>query len=530
MGLLLLAIGAGWQPAPPPVQAPQPSGSPDSKTPQPEDVGATKIQVPAPAELKKAEGLIREVLSAEFAAAKTPAQKQALAARLIALALETEDDPAARFMLGMLARDLAAEAGDLTAAWEAIQVLEKHFLVEGPKLKAELFERLLKETRAAGPSEATLTFVEGALVAAREAALSGKTECVSRLISAVQTISKRIEVAPIRQEISQHIKAIETLAASWKRFLEAKNRLELAAAESQAHTTVGLWLCLIQGDWPIGLKHLSASDQPSLAALAAQELKYEQLGGDPLPLAEGWFQEVERLEFPFRQAALLRARAHFESAGAADPELLKRWQPRLDLALQAELALYPFQYGVVTQGNVASLEAGVQVVGRGAMPGLVDGVIPPIVGAQGMAVAPWPCEWTVVLRETYRLREIRLKLPDPGKFVQFFVLSTSPDGRNFFVLADHSKVPSAGWQRFIFLARPVKAIRIQGISHTGDQNFYVSELEAYCTAPAPWVIRGTATSPQLLRPRRGPRPGLPVRGNEAPASRVSPPSAPVNPN
>lgn len=464
-----------------------------------------KVAAPSAEEQKQAEERIREVLSAEFAAAKTPAQKVALASRLISLALETDDDPAARYMLAVLARDLATDSGDITRAWEAITVIDRFFVVDTCRLKAELFERLLKELRSVGPTESVLTFLEGTIVAAREAALNGKSESASRLLTVAQTLAKRLEVAPIRQEVTHHVKAVEGLLAAWKSFEDSRTRLQLNPADASARTAVGLWLCLIKND-PAGLEHLAGGDQPALAALAALELKLAQAGGDPLPLAEGWFQEAEKLPSPHRLGALLRARSLYEAIGMPDPELAKKWQPRLDLALQAELALYPFQYGVIAEGNVASAQAGAQAVGRGASPGLIDGVIPPVVGPQGMAIAPWPCEWTVILPEIYRLREIRLKLPDPGKTVQFFVLSISPDGRNFHVLADHSKVPSAGWQRFVFLAKPVKAIRIQGISHSGDQNFYASELEAYCSSPAPWVVRGTTTGRGVIRPRR------PLRG------------------
>ncbi len=279
---------------------------------------------------------------------------------------------------------------------------------------------------------------------------------------------------------------------------------------------------------------MAAGNQPSLAAAAALDLKGIDGQADPLALAERWYEEAQKLEIPYRYGALLRARHWYEGVLADDPGIQKPWQPRLEQAFLAELALRPLQWGTVTEGNVASQRMGAQVVGPGTGLGLIDGVIPPLVTGQGMAVGRWPCEWTILLPSIYRLREIRVKLPDPGKSVQYFVLSVSADGKNFQIVADHSKLPSAGWQRFVFLAKPVRAIRLQGVTHTGDESFYVSELEAYCTAPAPWILQmpqpgdpslrrrrtGPGTAPQAAPPRAGP--ANPRASSPGPVGRARP--------
>lgn len=504
------------------------AGAESAPASRPGEVGLPqqRLAVPSPGELRAAENLVREVLATEFSAAKAPQQKSALAGRLLALALETEDDPVARFALCTLARDLALEGFDLARAWEAVQLLGRHYAMDENKLKAEVFERLVKESRGSVSAESNFMLIEGALVAAREAALAGKGEAVSRLLAVAHTVARRLDNAVIRQEVVQQAKGVESLLARWNAYAQALKTLELHPSEPAASTVVGLWKCMIEGNWEGGLPYLVGGDQPTLAAVAALDLKARQSQTDPLTLAERWFEVAEKLELPYRHRAILRATEWFEAVQGNDPEVQKRWQSRLELAFLAELALYPLQYGAVAEGNVAAARAGAQVVGPGAGTGLIDGVIPPVVGPQGMAMAPYPCEWTVVLNDVYRLREIRVKLPDPGKSVQFFMLSISPDGKNFHVIADHSKVPSAGWQRFIFLARSVKAIRLQGLSHTGDKNFYVSELEAYTTAPAPWIVKTAPAAVPRPTGRRGR--GLESRGqptvspNRGPGSGVSP--------
>ena len=114
---------------------------------------------------------------------------------------------------------------------------------------------------------------------------------------------------------------------------------------------------------------------------------------------------------------------------------------------------------------------------------MIDGVIPSVVGSGGIALGNWPCQWTVTFDKVYLLREIRLKIPEGNGSYQHYVVTTSVDGRTFVPLRDHSKTPSFGWQRILFLSRPVKAITLQGLFHSLDSTFYATELEAYCATP-----------------------------------------------
>ena len=502
----------------------------------------TKSPIPSAQELREAEELIRSVLSEEIVQAKTPAQKLALADRLVQLALETDDDPRVRYALCIMARNLAVENGDLSRAWSAVQLLAGRFAIEGATLKADLLDQAMRESRSVdGPAEFNLQLIELSLLAAREAAIAGQSEATNRLLSLANTVARRTNRPIIRQETSIYARAVENLLKERNSVAEAQKTLELDPTNGAAHYSVGCWLSFIEGDWPRGLNHLTKCHQPLLAAVAAEDLRGPTEPTAQLALADRWYQEAEKLEAPYCHRAFLRARSWFEVAQSADSETQKLWTPRLEKAFLAELYLDSLRFGVSTSGNVAHMRNGGRVMSEsGGDTGLIDGVIPPIVGGAGMVAARWPCQWTVVLPQIYRLREIRVKLPDPGKSVQFFVLATSPDGKSFSVLADHSKVPSAGMQQFVFLSRPVKAIQLRGISHTGDAQFYASELEAYC-APAlgPVGEAGRSEVPissshplaqRRVRPSRllNP-PGSMAPPQVQPAAPASPSSSPARP-
>ena len=70
----------------------------------------SKFTVPDANALADAAKVIKEVYGDEWAAAKTTAQKQALAEKLLQKAKETEKDDAARFVLLRSSRDIATQS------------------------------------------------------------------------------------------------------------------------------------------------------------------------------------------------------------------------------------------------------------------------------------------------------------------------------------------------------------------------------------------------------------------------------------
>src|SRR5687768_3612025 len=66
----------------------------------------------------RAERMVREVYAKELAS-KDLFERRALAQKLIAAAMETNDDPAARFVLLKEAREVSVTAGDAFAACRA---------------------------------------------------------------------------------------------------------------------------------------------------------------------------------------------------------------------------------------------------------------------------------------------------------------------------------------------------------------------------------------------------------------------------
>lgn len=133
--------------------------------------------------------------------------------------------------------------------------------------------------------------------------------------------------------------------------------------------------------------------------------------------------------------------------------------------------------GVVESGNVARASNGTKVSKIWAnQTALLDGVYEGEPAHDGIGKS-----WTVTFAKTYSLSRIRLKLWDrPNRFYTYKI-EASEDGINFRPLIDRSTGAHKGWQELDFPAKPIRALRVTGLSDTKKVGFHVHELEAYCT-------------------------------------------------
>src|SRR5258708_5605843 len=84
------------------------------------DEPAKRLPVPEAAAREKALATVRDLFKSDTEKAKFPADQIALAEKLMKTALETKDDPVARFVLWQLAVETATKAGELKTAFAAL--------------------------------------------------------------------------------------------------------------------------------------------------------------------------------------------------------------------------------------------------------------------------------------------------------------------------------------------------------------------------------------------------------------------------
>jgi hypothetical protein len=256
---------AGPEVAPPPRVA---VAKPDKPPPNP----VARLPVPKDDALDKAEAELRAVYKEDYAR-KTAADRKALAAKLLALADKTPDDPAARFVMLREARDLAAEAVDVPLAMQAIDGLGKWYAADAAGMRYAALEKVYASTVKQDVLRAVADAAGHGADAAQDADdYDGAVKLATLAVMAVRKGALgriALEDADFR------------LAAAKKTrdaFLAAKPAFDTLAAKPDdpaANAAVGRFRCFVQGRWAEGVKNLAKGDHPQLKAAAALELATE---------------------------------------------------------------------------------------------------------------------------------------------------------------------------------------------------------------------------------------------------------------
>jgi len=444
-----------------------------------------RLPVPDPQQQQRVERELRSNLRSEFARAKRPQQKLALADKLFKQALESDDDPLTQYVLLRMACDLGSSVGELGRTLQAVDEIASRYDVSPLELKADVLATTLEATRGAPAlSVANLDVIENGLLLADQALIAGEPELADRFSKLAGTVARRTKSRELLQEVLARARAVERLKEEAESFQRALRTLEEAPEDAGANLVVGRWYCFVKDRWEEGLSYLAKGSDAALAALAEKELQEPTDPHDQLVIGQRWWRQAEGEGGYVKARILLRAEHWFKRVlPTLSGEVKASTEDRLEKIAQFASVLKPGQLGEVEPGNVALYANRTRVAGGADGADMLDGIIPTVRRSGGIASSPWPCQWRITFEKVYRLREIRLKLPEGRNSYYQYVVSTSPDGKNFFVLADRSKARAFGWQRILFPSRPVKTIELRGLFHSGDSRFYVSELEAYCVPP-----------------------------------------------
>lgn len=443
---------------------------------------AAKWPVPTRPEQQRAEKEIRESFRSELARPRTRQHKLALAEEMFRQGQEKQDDPASQYVLFQMACDLASRVGEVSRTMRFADEIASRFEVDSMELKADILTSALEPTRnAPALSIANLDLVENGLLLADEALAGGDVDVAERILKLAGAAARRSKSSELIQEVTARTKTAKAVEDEKEKVDKALAALQASPSDAEANLTAGRWYCFVKQQWEQGLPYLARGSDPALAAAAQEDLAGPVSPDQQLAVGDAWWQ-VARVKQGYLKARIARRAEQWldRALPSLSPDTGSGVQQRFEEISQAANPLPPSQIGAFKAGNVASAGNNTVVTGANG-PAIVDGVIPPTVGDPGIATDGWPCQWTITLDQVYRLREIRMKLPE-GSY-QNYVISTSPDGEHFVPLADRRKGAWFGWQQILFLSRPVKAIRIHGLYHSLNSTFYVTELEAYCAPP-----------------------------------------------
>jgi hypothetical protein len=231
---------------------------------------------------------------------------------MLAAGQSTKNDPAGRYVLFRMARDLAAESGDLALALQAIEQLDADFQIEPWPMRGAVVAEIAKQVRGRDEMKATAEEMVGLAERALE---EDEFDVVETLIDQAFAIARRLRG---ETELVKSIAAFKKLAAERAKMVRAKDaaiaKLKDEPNDAEAHLTVGTYLCLYRGDWQNGLPHLVQGSNADLRVIAEKELVATDEEDDLLGLADAWWDAAAKADDGIKDLMLARAGHWYEKA------------------------------------------------------------------------------------------------------------------------------------------------------------------------------------------------------------------------
>ncbi len=247
---------------------------------------------PAPPDAAQQAAALAEVqraLKAEFAAAKKPADKAALAEKLLALVPDSSD-PGEQYVLLGEARRLAIAAGAPALALQATEGLAESFAVDRFEELAKTAEELGGKDLSSALKKELAESLEPLTGAALSAGQFAAGKRLARVGLAAARKSNQSELAKTFVGRGKELAAGEKVVTS---AAEARENLAKNANDAAAHETLGRYLCLYVGDWPAGLEHLVRSESPALRSVAQLETSADPTPAAMTKLGDAWWDLAE---------------------------------------------------------------------------------------------------------------------------------------------------------------------------------------------------------------------------------------------
>lgn len=299
----------------PPSTAPATSAPVPSVPPAALPASPKQQAIPEEVAVIKAREQVRRVFQEEFKKAKEAKELLALADKLMALAAESSDDVASRYVMMDEAQKLASQSGDLSKTLSLIDDFARYFDVDFPKLKSAAVE---KAADLAKSSVDRRQVAENAVAVADQLVMAGRFDLATDMVQAAITQAgraKEVELSKsareLRDEINHAKKALNDAQ-------QAQTQLASDADNGDLNLRWGRFVCFHQRNWEKGLPYLAKGSNQILASAAKLDLAQPPEPEKQAAVGQAWVDALKAVEANEKNAVLLRAH---EWSRKAEPQL-----------------------------------------------------------------------------------------------------------------------------------------------------------------------------------------------------------------
>lgn len=258
-----------------------------------------RLPEPARKEVQAAEQSVRAAFKDDYAR-KTPE----LPVRLLQAAVQTQQDPAGRYVLLREARDLAAEAGLAGIAAQAVDALLKEYELDRKAALTALCGVLNRTVKTPGALRA---YAQACRRWSDAAAADDSFEAAGQLLGHADGAARKARDVDLTASLQERSKELAELKRLSGRAKAAEKTLKDKPDDGAARADLGRWLCFGKDDWAAGLPHLAQAPEADLKALAAKDVAAPASPEARLELGDAWTAWAEKqgaLKGPPRERGL----------------------------------------------------------------------------------------------------------------------------------------------------------------------------------------------------------------------------------
>ena len=277
------------------------------------DVPIVRVDPPSDDKIKEFAATFRDTFKGDYAK-KTSADRQALAEKLLQLAVEEKNDPAARYALCVEVRDMAAAAGKWSIVADALELIESHYKVDVLPQKEAALQVLVKSSPN---KESTIEATEAALQGLRDAVAADQLPLANGFLNIAAASLNKAQSVPhssLVRKAETELKAIGQEADAVKK---ARESLKSSPEDAGANFAVGRYDALRRGEWDSALAMLAKGGDGELCTIARKDLTAPKDGPGQKELADDWWTLAEKeKDSIWIRAALQDRAAHWYRSAA----------------------------------------------------------------------------------------------------------------------------------------------------------------------------------------------------------------------
>jgi hypothetical protein len=262
-----------------------------------------KSPAPGADEIKETLSAVREIYAADYKSATSTEKKDELAEKMAREAIETKDDPVAKFVVLKEAQKLAVEIVNPELALLIDEELARGYQLDLLELKVATLGSLHSKSKFSAQSKKT---TESARELLTELMAAEKYEMAEKALSILVRAAGKTRDAKLVRSIREIDKQTKIIFIANKRLISAMDVIATSPMDPEANLTAGKINCFVMNDWSKGLPMLALGSDDALKEVAALDLENPTTPQDQTKVGDLWYKVAEALKESNEQTAIQR--------------------------------------------------------------------------------------------------------------------------------------------------------------------------------------------------------------------------------